>query len=121
MWDHLRYRGDRVKPHSVSGQWTVETLLLNAEEAIKWRRTMLTAIDAIELQIATSLHTEEGLVKLLLAATDEPWRADLAEKLAIVRSAIAELATRGYTSWGPRLTLCRPRELRGKGGRSARQ
>jgi len=48
MFDHLRYRGARVEPHSAAGRQADRVLMFNDDESVRYREFVLDAIEFAE-------------------------------------------------------------------------
>lgn len=64
MFDHLRYDGSTAKPHSASGKFAVDQLLLNDPDFITKRETIVACAAAVSIELDSLLKMVARLKKL---------------------------------------------------------
>lgn len=93
MFDHLRVRDGEVIGMSLTGEWTIEKLLLNDPAVIQFRRDVIQALLALESKFSEAKALDETIQLKLKKARTVVEKAGMSKLLKKSQSNLARIQT----------------------------
>lgn len=90
MYDHLRFRGAKISPHSRTGKFSEELLHLNDQKFINYREMVLAMRDGLKLRINEYRNTVQ-LIQDKIESSDDDIKESLNDNLISYTTKLNEL------------------------------